>query len=311
MRLADATNPTPDPPTHRARCARGTGGRVRRRHTHRRRPCVELRGGGDHTDVVGHGPVAADGCGARHLLQVGEPSTVRRPGDSTLRHPCADHRRSRESLHHRGQPLQRARRRRVRAVDRRDALVQLPVLRPGAALELQLRRYRRVRLVQQRLPVPVAARGRACADPAVAQLRRHQLAHDEHPRPADPEPLGQQPHDRHVQLRQLLAQGPGAVLDQARLQLGMHGQRQLGDVDDLLDDGDDRLSPDPRVLRADDRAGDDRRPLRRTRRGHRVPREPARAGAGRAGRRQDAARSRAATSTGPRAPAPTRCTARS
>ena len=55
-------------------------------------------------------------------------------------------------------------------------LVQLPRLRPGAAVEQQLLGHRRVRLVRRRLPVQLAARRRARAAPAAPQLRRQRLA---------------------------------------------------------------------------------------------------------------------------------------
>ena len=80
-------------------------------------------------------------------------------------------RRPRPDLHRRGTKGRRAGRRRLRAVDPRDRLVRVRQ-EHGRSGRQQLRRRRRVRHVQGRLPVPGCPDGRAGAGAAPAHLRR-------------------------------------------------------------------------------------------------------------------------------------------
>ena len=127
----------------------------------------------------------------------------------------------------RGQPLQRARRHRVRAVDRRDrrgsTTPTTGMVRPtdnnfagigacdscGTGFGFTQRVERRARAVA-----------------AAAQLRRRQLARHQHPRSARARALGQHAGDGQLQLRPLLRQGRRAAVER-------HGQRQLGDRAEL------------------------------------------------------------------------------
>ncbi len=177
--------------------------------------------------VMGQSRLTADQLVAYYQKRSG---LAYRATGATLQQLAAD-------VRHRGQPLQRARRHRVRAVDRRDRVVQLPRQRDGAGLQQQLLRHRRVRHLRQRLPVQQRALRCARAAAAPAQLRRQHVEHLEHPRPAGARALGQHPVDGGVQLRPLLRQGPRAALEQ-------HGQRQLGHGTQLRDRRAQRLQPD-------------------------------------------------------------------
>ena len=172
---------------------------------------------------------------------------------------------ARADVRERGQPLQRARRHRVRAVDRRDGVVQLPGLRAGAAVEQQLLGHRRVRLVRQRLPVQLA-RSTACArrSSCCATTPTAARASTTIPDPPVPELWGSNPATAAYNFDHYFHKGRRAALEHM-------GNGNWATAPNYATDHPERLQPDAHLQRPA-RAVPARRPaLRPAHRGRPVP----------------------------------------
>ena len=155
---------------------------------------------------------------------------------------------ARADVRRRGQSLQRARRHRVRAVDRRDGVVLLPRLRAVRPTDNNFAGHRRVRLVRQRLRVQrarwtVCARSCSCCATTPTSARASRNIPD----PPVPELWGSTPATANYNFDHYFAKGDAPLwndmgngnwatapnyntVDPERLQPDAHVQRSPGSV---------------------------------------------------------------------------------